>query len=361
MTSETYYPDQRHLLSKTAIRRERFLPDTTVGEVTVPSGTRVSVRDVVARGPSPSPYVLIAAARYFNLKDPDKLFDLLQVRIGEEVGTGEVLAGKRGRRGRKLTSPVAGKVVDIAQGRIVLQEITPPMELEAGLNGAVTSVRKGRGVVIEAYGGVVQGVWGNNRRAIGTIRHEPTDGMENIYGDQVDTQYRGAIIITRRPLKRVSFQVMEDQGFIAVIAPSIEPDLINLALETRTAILITESFGSSKMSNVIAQFLDNMEGRQATVDAWLPEPLETRRPEMIIAVPIEPGERPSPPNLSASLKNGREVRLTRGTFSGMVGHVTGLPKELVSLDNGLRVPCAQVELVTGEKINVPLANIEVSG
>ena len=86
-----------------------------------------------------------------------------------------------------------------------------------------------------------------------------------------------------------------------------------------------------------------------------------RRPEMIIAVPIEPGERPSPPNLSASLKNGREVRLTRGTFSGMVGHVTGFPKELVSLDNGLRVACAQVELVTGEKINVPLANIEVSG
>src|SRR3954447_16251749 len=63
MTSETYYPDQRHLLSKTTIRRERFLPDTTVGEVPVQSGTRVSVRDVVARGPSPSPFVLVEAAR----------------------------------------------------------------------------------------------------------------------------------------------------------------------------------------------------------------------------------------------------------------------------------------------------------
>ena len=361
MTSETYYPDQRHLLSKTTIRRERFLPDTTVGEVPVQSGTRVSVRDVVARGPSPSPFVLVEAAHYFNLKDQDKLFDLLEVRIGEEVGTGEVLAGKHGRRGKKLTSPVAGKVVDIAQGRIVLQEITPPLELEAGLNGSVVSVRKGRGVVIEAYGGVVQGVWGNNQRAIGTIRHEPSDGMENIYGDAVNTQYRGAILITRRPLKRTSFQVIEDQGFIAVIAPSFEPDLIDLALETHTAILLTESFGSAKMSNVIAQFLDMMEGRQATVDAWLPAPLETRRPEMIINVQIQPGERPAAPNLSASLRNGREVRLTRGAFSGMTGNVIGLPKELVSLDNGLRVACALVELVTGEKINVPLANIEVSG
>ena len=361
MTSEIYYPEQRHLLGKTAIRRERFLPDTTSGEVMVNSGSRVSVLDVVARGPSPSPYMLIEAARYFNLKDPDKLFDLLDVRIGEQVGTDEVLASKPGRRGKKLLSPVAGKIVDITQGRIVLQEVTPPIEVEAGLNGAVTSVRKGRGVIIEAYGGVLQGVWGNNRRAIGTIRHEPSDGLENIYGDQVDTQYRGAILVTRRPLRRVSFQVIEDQGFMGVIAPSFEPDLIDTALKSHSAILLTESFGSARMSNVMAQFLDNMEGRQATVDAALPAPLETRRPEVIINVPIEPGERPSPPNLSASLRNGREVRLTRGNNSGMMGHVIGLPKELVSLDNGLRVACAQVELVTGEKINVPLANIEVSG
>ncbi|MBI1258761.1 MAG: hypothetical protein GC204_14930 [Chloroflexi bacterium] len=361
MTSEIYYPEQRHLLAKTAIRRERFLPDSSSGDVMVNSGTRVSVLDVVARGPSPSPYMLIEAARFFDLKNPDKLFDLLDVRIGEQVGTGDILAGKPGRRGKKLLSPVAGKIVDITQGRIVLQEVTPPVEIEAGLNGSVTSVRKGRGVVIEAYGGILQGVWGNDRRAIGTIRHEPSDGMENIYGDMVNTQYRGAVLVTRRPLKRVSFQVIEDQSFIAVIAPSFEPDLMPVALESRAAILLTESFGSSKMSNVIAQFLDTMEGRQATVDAALPAPLETRRPEVIINVPIEPGERPAGPNLSASLRNGREVRLTRGAYSGMSGYVIGLPKEPVSLDNGLRVACAQVELVTGEKINVPLANIEVSG
>ena len=74
MTSETYYPEQRHLLSKTNIRRERLLPDNTGGEVTVTSGSRVSIRDVVAHGASPAPYILIEAARYFNLKDTDKLF-----------------------------------------------------------------------------------------------------------------------------------------------------------------------------------------------------------------------------------------------------------------------------------------------
>ena len=188
MTSEIYYPEQRHLLGKTAIRRERFLPDTTQrrsdGQV---GDARFAAAMSWRAAPSPAPYVLIEAARYFNLKDPDKLFDLLEVRIGEQVErratcwrASAVGAGKR------LTAPVAGQVVDITQGRIVLQEVAPPIEIEAGLNGAVVSVRKGRGVIIEAYGGVLQGVWGNNRRAIGTIRLEPSDGMENIYGDMVE-------------------------------------------------------------------------------------------------------------------------------------------------------------------------------
>ncbi len=361
MTSEIYYPEQRHLLSKTTIRRERVLPDASSGEVTVPNGARLTLTDTVARGASPAPYVLIDAARFFNLRDPDKLFDLLVVRIGQQVEEGEILAGHEGRRGKKLLSPSAGTVVDIAQGRIVLQEFAPPLELEAGLNGTVVGVRKGRGVVIETFGAVLQGVWGNNRRSLGTIIQEPSDGLEGIYGDSINTQYRGTIVITRRQLKRVTFQVIEDQGFSGVIAPSMEPNLIETALQVGAGIMLTEGFGGMRMSNVAAQFLEMMNGRQATLDAVLPAPLETRRPEVIITVPLQPGERPPAPNLNAVLQVDREVRLTSGNWAGMVGHILNLPKERVSLENGLRVPCAQVELVTGEKIHVPLANIEVSG
>jgi hypothetical protein len=139
----------------------------------------------------------------------------------------------------------------------------------------------------------------------------------------------------------------------------MEPDLIDVALEVRAAVLLTEGFGSQRMSSLMAQFLEMMDGRQATVDAVLPTALETRRPEVMINVPLDPGERPPPPNLNASLRVGREVRLARSGVT--VGTVIGLPKEPVLLDNGLRVPCAQVELVTGEKIHIPLANIEVSG
>ena len=356
MTSEIYYPEQRHILSRTTIRRERLLPEGTDGEVTVTQGTRVSLRDVVARGTAPAPYVLVDAAQFFNLKDPDKLSELLQVGVGDRVNMGETLAGKRGKR---LISPVSGEVAAIGQGRIVLQEYAPQVELEAGANGTVVGVRRGRGVIVEAYGAVLQGVWGNGRRSIATIRLEPSDGMENIHGNMVDTQYRGALMVTRRPLRRSSFHVFEEHGFSGVIAPSMEPDLISIAVNSSTAVLLTEGFGAQRMSSVTAQFLDMLEGRQATVDAVLPETMETRRPEVLINVPLEPGERPPAPNLNTALRVGKEVRLSRS--GATIGLVIGLPKEPVSLDNGLRVPCAQVELVTGEKIFVPLANIEVSG
>lgn len=356
MTSDIYYPSQRHLLSRATIRRERYLPDAG-GTITVAAGTRVAMHDVVGHGASPAPYLLIEAAQELHLKDPDKLFDLLEVRIGEQVSAGEPLASAGGRRGRKLLAPVNAQVIDVAQGRIVLQELSAPLELEAGVNGTVVNVRRGRSVVIEAYGAVLQGVWGSNRRAIGTIRHEPTTGMENIFGDVIDAEYRGAVVVTRRTLKRVSFQVIDDQSFSAVIAPSMEPDLLDLALASPAAILLTEGFGAQRMSNIVAQFLETVEGRQATVDALA----QTAPPEVLIAVPIQPSERPPAPNLNATLQVGREVRLERGPFAGMVGQVIRLPKEPVSLDNGLKVPCAQVELITGEKTYVPVANIEVSG
>ena len=260
---------------------------------------------MVARGASPSPYMLIDAARYFNLKNPDKLFDLLDVRIGEQVGTGDVLAGKP--RSARQAAALAGLREDVTtsrRGGSSFRNLRRRLRLEAGLNGTVVEraqrTRRGH----RSLRRVLQGVWGNDRRTIGTLRHEPCDGMENIYGDVIDTQYRGAVVVTRRPLKRVSFQVIEDQGFIGVIAPSMEPDLIETGAEqSHAAILLTEGFGSQRMSNIIAQFLDAMEGRQATVDAVLPAPLETRRPEVIINVPIEPGERPPAPNLNAVSAN----------------------------------------------------------
>ena len=84
-------------------------------------------------------------------------------------------------------------------------------------------------------------------------------------------------------------------------------------------------------------------------------------PEVIVNVPFKRTDRPSRPNTMLSLRPDMNVRITREPYLGLTGRIVHLPKSPVLLDNGLRVPSAQVELVVGETVFVPLVNLEVLG
>lgn len=353
-----YYPDQRHLLEMTTIRRERFLQEDAVGRAEVREGASVNFKDIVARGRLPSRYTILEAAQFFRLKNPADLADYMLVETGKAVEVKTPLAKVRNKQ---LLSPIAGFVAYIGDGRIILQVAPEEVDLEAGLDGQVVSVERGRGVVIESFGGLVQGVWGNGRRTIATLRMEPEDGLENIFSDALDIQYRGAVVVTKRPLREVSLQVIVDQGLLGVVAPSMEADLIAQAQELRAAILLTEGFGPLKMSAAVSNLLTTMAGRQILLDAVQPTRWEARRPELVISPTGRSSSRPPRLNPDTTLQAGVTVRLTRPPFAGATGRILNLPKTPQLLDNGLRVLCAQVELVTGEKVTVPLANIEVFG
>jgi hypothetical protein len=249
----------------------------------------------------------------------------------------------------------------IEQGRIILQETPELIDLEAGVNGQVVAVRSGRGAVIETVGALIQGVWGNGGTVIGALRMEPDDGIENIYSDQIDIQYRGSVIVTKKPLKATGLLVMENQQFGGIVAPGMDADLIEDALRASGAVFITEGFGATRFSPLVANLLNDLVGRQATVDALLPNRWQRQRPELVVNLPMRAGERPPGPNLGLMLRPGMTVRLTRAPYAGQIGQVSNLPKTPHLLDNGLRVPCAQVELVAGGTAFVPLANLEVLG
>lgn len=355
-----YYPDQRHILEASTIRRERSLPEDAIGRVEVREGATVNLRDIVARGVVPSRYVIVEAAEFFKLRKLDDLPAMMLAEVGDTVDIKTPLAGQSGRRGKRLLSPVKGIISYVGDGRIILQEAPEAVELDAGLDGVVVETEAGRGVVIETLGGLVQGVWGNNRRIIGTLRIEPEDGLESIYGDELDTTYRGAIVVTRRPLKETSLLVMEDQNF-SVIAPSMDADLIEHALKVSGAILLTEGFGPVRMSTSVFTMLSGVNGRQATLDAALPNRWSTRRPEVIINPSGRQTTRPPRPNVNMAAQIGTSVRLTRPPNAGQVGKIVNLPKTPYLLENGLRATCAQVEMPGGERLMIPLANLEVFG
>lgn len=348
------------MMAWAAVRRERLLPENAIGVVEARKGQHVNLREVVARGSVPSRYVFVDVAPTFRRKPDADIGDIALVTVGDSVDEGQAIAGRFPTKGRRMFSPVKGVVVQIGDGRIVIQETPEMVEVEAGLVGQVVAVESSRGVLIESFGALVQGAWGNNRRLIGPLRIEPDDGLEGISDTSLDRQYAGAVVVTRRAIKPVTLEALEGQTIGGIIAPSMDAALYDRALETPVAIILTEGFGDVRMGPTLFNLLEGFVGRQTTLDAVLPNRWDARRPEIFINLPPKSGERPPEPNLNITLQVGMTVRLTRDPHMGVVGQIINLPKTPQLLENGLRVPCAQVDLVS-EKVLVPLANLEVFG
>ncbi len=355
-----YYPDQRYISKLTTIRRECLLPEEAIGSIRVQDGARVDVRDVVAHGAVPARHVILDGQRFFGLKKTKDLDALMQVKVGDAVDDGDVLAGKNPQRGKRLFSPLRGIVTRVDDGKIILQEMPEIIDLAAGVRGRVIEVYSGRGVAVEAVGAVAQGVWGNGRRVIAPLRMEPENGLEFIRAaDELDAQYRGSIVVTRSTLQESGLAVVENQNLAGIIAPSMDAHLRERMLQSEIVIMLTEGFGTMRMSAIVLNLLNEFDGHQVTLDAHTPRSWEPRCPEVIAGVQAD--ERPPRPNFMLALRPGMSVRITRAPFAGQVGKIVNLPKNPVLLDNGLRVPGAQVELIGGEIKPIPLANIEVTG
>jgi hypothetical protein len=127
------------------------------------------------------------------------------------------------------------------------------------------------------------------------------------------------------------------------------------------AIMLTEGFGALRMSGALSNIFASLAGRQAMLDAFMPNRTEARRPEIIMNPTGRTAARPPQPDVDVALRAGMTVRVTRMPYAGQVGQIVNLPKSPVLLDNGLRVMCAQVALTGGDKVLTPLANLEIFG
>jgi transcription elongation GreA/GreB family factor len=354
-----YYPKQRYSSELTRIRRQATLPAEALGNIQVEVGQTVDIRDKVARGLIPARHVILEAAHELGIR-PDQLGELMLVNPGNRVETGQALAGRDATRGRRVLAPFPGVVIYVGEGQIIMQEMPQLITLEAGVRGRITEVIEGRGVVIQATGAVLQGVWGNDRNAIATIRMEPErGGIESINPESLDTTHKNEIVITRSPLTSLALDVGLARGFAGIIAPSMDANLLDTVLATPYAVMLTGGFGDMRMSSATAHFFSQFDGSQAMLDAAQTQRFTERRAELVINRPTNQ----QVPDVTAvqPIEVGSEVRITRDPHFGVVGTVEELPPNPVMLENGLRVKIAVVELIAGEYVDVPLANLELAG
>ncbi len=354
-----YYPDQTVIMPMTTIRRERLLPDDAVGEVLVREGERVSAVTPVVSGVRAQRYVILDLARLLGVDDPEELESLVHVGVPEFVKRGDVIAGDRKKKRGLVRCPVDGYVSQFMNGRLILRTGLEEVTVRAGFDALVASVRGNRGVLLETSGALVQGVWGNGRSHFGVLQMEPEGGLAGLEVDEFSTEWRGAIVLVAGQLTGVAIKKAVAQGIGGIVAPGMSADLREIALARKIPIMLTDGFGAEHMSSTVYNVLAENAGRQVALNAHRPQRWAKDRPEVI--VPLARDSLPPAPQRDTPLRVGAAVRITRQPFMGVVARVTGLPGTPRVIDNGLRLPVAEVTLPSGRKALVPLANLELFG
>jgi hypothetical protein len=194
-----YYPEHRFITDMTIIERKLRLPEEGIGQIQAAEGQRVDIRDAVARVMMPSPYVIIPAAKILGLRDPESLSRFMLVKNRVRVSEKDAIAGKDAKRGKRVFAPMNGIVVHVGDGKIIMQATPEVRNIDAGLRGRIARIDLPDTLHLEGSGGLIQGVWGNGRDVIAVMHMEPSQGIESIALNALDTTYRSEIIVTTRP------------------------------------------------------------------------------------------------------------------------------------------------------------------
>jgi hypothetical protein len=345
-----------HVLPLTTLHRERLLP--VPGRITAHVDQKVTPLDVVGEAHYGQGHLLIDVALTFGIK-PDAAQRLIQIKAGEMVTKGELIAQRIGLVPQILRVPVNGRVILVGSGRILMEAGDGVFELRAALPGRVTRQIADRGVEITFNGALVQGEWGNGQLGLGLLLPVVSKPDEELTVNKIDVSLRGSILLAGYCNDPAALQAASDLPVRGMVLGGLSPALIPLAAQMQFPIIVVDGFGVKRMDSAAFTLLTTNARREVTLNA---EPFDRYtgvRPEILIPLPVT--EDPPQPRDAGSFTPGQPVRMTRAPNAGAFGTLTNLLPGLTLVPSGLRVAAAEIKLDTGEQIVVPLANLEVLG
>ena len=343
-----------HILPLTTIRRERMLP--VPGRVTVRMEQKVNPLDVVAEANFGGEHLLIDAGHALGIR-PQEAQRLIQVKAGDMLSQGDVLARRTGLGLQTVHAPASGRVILVGAGKILMEVGAAAFELRAGMPGMVTRQMADRGVEIKFNGALIQGVWGNGEINIGLLLPILTSPQEALVPARLDVSLRGSVLLAGTCSDPAVLQTASELPVRGLILGSMSPALIPLASQVHYPIIVVDGFGQRPLNEIAYKLLTTSAKRETTLNAEAFDRQAGTRPEIFIPLPVT--QEPPTPNEIEPFALDQPVRLTRDPHAGKIGTLVGLPPGLMAIASGLRAAAGEVRLDSGEQFLVPLANLEV--
>lgn len=344
-----------HMKDLTTLRRQQMLP--VQGLVLKALGDKAATGEVVARSRVSSRNLILDVPDALGI--PIQRADrFIECQVDDQVEKGAILARRKGLAARLLRAPADGRVSAINQGQIVLQLNEQRLDLLAHIPGEIIDIEPDRGVVIECAGAWVQAAWGNGGLGEGLL-HVVGKPDDYLTAAEIDMSQRGAILLSGRCNQRQALELAAQVPIRGLVLGSLTTRLLPLAEKLNYPIVMTEGFGDTPMNEYAFNIFRDHEGEETTINAQPVDVFSGDRPEVII--PQKQEGRPPQPEELRSFQVGQMVRVVGASYRGAIGEVIDLTGTSTLFPNGLRTPGAEVDLRGGDRVLLPLANLEVLG
>jgi hypothetical protein len=360
------------------VRKVRRLP--LKGQVLVQVGDSVNPDTVVARTELPGPVTTVRVAERLGV-EPRELPKYLLKQVGDKVQVGEIIAERKSFFGlftSRVTSPITGTIdfISEATGNIGIRHLPTPVEVTAYLRGLVVDVLPEEGAVVATRSVFVQGIFGLSGERHGQIALLADSPDEVVSDTKVSDEHKGKVLIAGALAHWRLMEAAKQVGAVALVTGGVlDTDIkkllgydIGVAITGHEplpfTLIVTEGFGEIAMAKRTFELLASQEGREASVNGATQIRAGVIRPEVVVpkdgALTLEDLEEPKESEFAAGELNiGTPIRLIRAPYFGSLGRVVALPPEPQEIETETKTRVLEAELVTGERVIVPRANVEI--
>jgi hypothetical protein len=360
------------------VRKVRRLP--LKGQVLVQVGDSVNPDTVVARTELPGPVTTVRVAERLGV-EPRELPKYLLKQVGDKVQVGEIIAERKSFFGlftSRVTSPITGTIdfISEATGNIGIRHLPTPVEVTAYLRGLVVDVLPEEGAVVATRGVFVQGIFGLSGERHGQIALLADSPDEVVSDTKVSDEHKGKVLIAGALAHWRLMEAAKQVGAVALVTGGVlDTDIkkllgydIGVAITGHEplpfTLIVTEGFGEIAMAKRTFELLASQEGREASVNGATQIRAGVIRPEVVVPkdtkLTLDGLQAPERDEFAAGELNiGTPIRLIRAPYFGSLGRVVALPPEPQEIETETKTRVLEAELVTGERVIVPRANVEI--